>query len=125
MFSASLAPPNTAAALAALGIVEREPERRLRVLETAATVRTGLQGIGFRVLSGHAAVVAVAVADPADAFALYSALLDAGVYVNPVIPPAVTTSLLRISCMATHEPGDVDRLLEAMHGAGRRLGIVA
>lgn len=117
VFSAALSPSNTAAALCALDIMQREPDRQTRLHHNArvaerALIATGLWPDSPRVLP--VPILPIRVRDESIAFALTTKLLEHGVFVNPVIPPAVPagTALLRFSVMATHDEGDIVNAIE-------------
>jgi len=124
VYSASLAPANAAAVLKAIEIIEREPERRQRLLTIGARLRRDLEGLGFRLLKGMTPIVPVVVDDEELVCRFFWDLLEEGIYTNPVLAPAVTHSLIRISCMSTHTDQQVDRLVEVMGRIGKRLGLL-
>lgn len=126
IFSAALAPPNAAAALKALEILEREPERCERLRETARYMKGELAALGFDTFDSAAAVIPVHVGDDGTAFQMTARLFDHGVFVNPVISPAVPPgrSMLRTSYMATHTREHLDYALEAFAKTGRELGVI-
>jgi len=126
IFSASLPAPNVAAALAALDIMEREPERVDRVNEIASRMRTAYAALGFDVGQSTTPIVPIRIGDSLDALKVWRALFDAGIYVNVAIPPAVPAgeALLRTSYMATHTDEQMDRVLEILATVGRQLGLI-
>lgn len=126
IFSASLPPPCVAAALAALTVLEREPERVERANAVAERMRTGYREIGYDVGASETPIVPVFVGGALDAMALWKAVFDAGVYTNVAIPPAVPEgrSLLRTSFMATHTPAQCDDVLRIFADVGKERGIV-
>ncbi|HTG15775.1 MAG TPA: aminotransferase class I/II-fold pyridoxal phosphate-dependent enzyme [Blastocatellia bacterium] len=124
VYSASLAPANAAAVLKAIQIIEREPERRKRLRDVSAMVRRELGGLGFKLLQGVTPIVPVVVDDEVLVCKFFWELMSEGIYTNPVLAPAVSHSLLRISCMATHTDEQAERLLESMHRVGKKLGII-
>lgn len=124
VYSASLAPANAAAVLKAIEIIEREPERRLRLLEMASNMRRELLKLGFRLLDGVTPIIPVVVDDEVLVCRFFWELMGEGIYTNPVLAPAVSHSLVRISCMATHTEEHASRLLEAMYRIGRRLELI-
>jgi 8-amino-7-oxononanoate synthase len=124
VYSASLAPANAAAVLKAIEIIRREPERRERLLKTSERLRRELAGLGFRLLDGITPVVPVVVDDEVLVCRFFWELMSDGIYTNPVLAPAVAHSLVRISCMATHKEGQIDRLLESMRRIGKRLELI-
>jgi len=124
VYSASLAPANAAAVLKSIEIIEREPERRKRLRDVSALVRRELGGLGFKLLQGITPIVPVVVDDEVLVCKFFWELMSEGIYTNPVLAPAVSHSLLRISCMATHTDEQAERLLESMHRVGKKLEII-
>lgn len=127
LFSASLAPPNAAAARKALEILRREPERAERVCENGRRLREGLARCGFDVGRSETPIVPVAVGSELNTLLLWRELLQSGVFVNPVLYPAVPREkgLLRTSTMATHTEKQIDEAIEKIAEAGRKLGVIA
>jgi 8-amino-7-oxononanoate synthase len=119
IFDTALPPPTAAAALAALTIVHREPERPARARRLAARLAVGLRIAGYDVPDPAAAVLPVIVGAPDVAMALSARLLDAGVLVTAIRPPTVPpgTSRLRATVMATHSDTQVDRAIGAFAAA--------
>ncbi|MCX7749991.1 MAG: pyridoxal phosphate-dependent aminotransferase family protein [Candidatus Bipolaricaulota bacterium] len=114
IFSASLPPASTAAALAALEILEQEPERVERVNAIGERMRTLYRRLGFDTGPSQTPIVPIVVGDGLRTLTLWKSLLEAGVYTNVALPPAVPEGkcLLRTSYMATHteeELGVVER----------------
>ena len=126
IFSASMSPANTAAALAALEVMEEEPERIERVNQIAEYMRTEFRRMGFDVGSTVTPIIPVIIGDDMPTIVAWKALYEAGVYTNPVIPPAVPSgsSLLRTSYMATHTDEQLDHVLSTFEEVGERLGII-
>lgn len=123
VFSASLPAASVAAAGAALDIVRSEPERRERLLCVANLLRKELRLCGFQVLQGETAIVPVVIPNEVDLCRLCRTLLEEGIYVNPVLRPAAAQNLLRISCTAAHNEGQVARLVETLECVAKRLNI--
>lgn len=121
-YSASMPPSSLASVLAALNILRNEPERRQHLRYISNVCRTELKRAGFEVRDGITPIIPVVVDDELLTGRLCNALVEEGVYVNPVLPPAATQSLLRITCMAVHTEDHVARLLDALTRAARRLG---
>lgn len=116
VFSASLSPANTASALAALTIVEREPSLIAKLHERTAFARHTAEQHGLiNAGAGSVDVPILPIDVGADelAFALSARLLEEGVFVNPVIAPAVArgSAILRFSVMATHSEEQIDHAL--------------
>lgn len=124
VYSASLAPANAAAVVKAIEIIEREPERRARLLSISAKLRARLTQLGFRLLDGITPVIPVVIDDEVLVCKFFWELMSDGIYTNPVLAPAVSHSLLRISCMATHTEEHMERLLESMYRIGKRLELI-
>ena len=126
IFSASPTPASVAAALAALDILEQEPQRIQKLIRNAAKMREGFKNLGFKVIEGQSAVVPVIVGDDMIAFQFWRKLFDAGVFVNAFISPGVPQGMqmMRTSYMATHEDEHLDRILEIFQKTGKDLGIL-
>lgn len=123
VFSAALPPASVAAVLAALEVMREEPERRERLRRTAALLRSELRSRGFWVFDGPTPIVPVVIPNELDLFRVVRALLDEGIYVNPVLKPAASQNLVRISCTAAHTEAHVERLAQALVTVTRRLNI--
>jgi len=126
IFSASIPAANAAAALAALEIIREEPERVKRVNEIAERVRIELRNMGFNVGESVTPIVPVIIGDDTKTFLTWKTLFANGVFVNPVISPAVPQGmqLLRTSYMASHTNEQIDRVLETYHKVGKEFGII-
>jgi len=113
IFSASLPAPNVAAALAALDVIEEEPERAERVNAIAERMRRGYRELGFKVGSSQTPIIPIMIGDQMKTLRIWKALFEAGVYTNVAIPPAVPPgeSILRTSYMATHTDEQMDEVL--------------
>jgi 8-amino-7-oxononanoate synthase len=123
VFSASLPAASVAAAGAALEIIRKEPERRVRLLHMAHQLRTELRARGFYVLDGETAIVPVVIWKEVDLCRLCKALLAEGIYINPVLKPAAAQNLLRISCTSAHTESHIARLVETLTKVADHLGI--
>ncbi|MCU0474570.1 MAG: pyridoxal phosphate-dependent aminotransferase family protein [Anaerolineae bacterium] len=126
IFSAALPAPAAAAALAALDIMENEPERVARLWENADYMRENLRAIGYDIGQSNTPIIPVIIRDQYRTILAWRALIDEGVYTNPVIPPGVppNLSLLRTSYMATHTREHLDRALTAFRAIGERLDLL-
>jgi len=123
VFSASLPAASVAAVAAALRIMQTEPERRRHLLHIARLLRGELRARGFSVLDGETAIVPVVIQNEIDLCRLCKALLEEGIYVNPVLRPAAAQNLLRISCTAAHTEAHVERLVAALSRLAREMGV--
>ena len=115
VFTASSSPSIIASTRQALKILSTQPQLRRRLWENAHTLYKQLQDLGFSVGPEPSPIVAVRLEDKAEAFALWSGLLERGVYVNLVLPPATPDGncLLRSSVSAGHTPEQMARICEA------------
>ncbi|MDY7080589.1 MAG: pyridoxal phosphate-dependent aminotransferase family protein [Chloroflexota bacterium] len=125
IFSASMPPANTAAVLAALEVMQEEPERIARVNQIGAYMRAGFRQLGFDVGTSETPVIPVIIGDDTRTFLAWKMLYEAGIYTNPVVSPAVPPelALLRTSYMATHTDGQLDRVLAAFADLGQVMGL--
>jgi 8-amino-7-oxononanoate synthase len=126
VFSASMPPPVVATVLACLDVIESEPERRERLWRNVKRMKEGFQELGFDVISHASPILSIVIGDDDSTFEFNKRLFEEGVFVNPVIPPAVPKgqSLLRTSYMATHTDEDLDEILRAFKTVGERLRIL-
>ncbi|NLE75847.1 MAG: 8-amino-7-oxononanoate synthase [Chloroflexi bacterium] len=115
MFSASAPPANTAAAMAALEIMEAEPQICRRVVEIGHRMRKGYAEMGFNTGDSQTPIIPIILGDDMLTLFTWKNLFDAGVYTNPVLPPGVppSKSLLRTSYMATHTDEQMQKVLDA------------
>lgn len=115
IFSASIPPANSAAALEALNILESEPERVFRLWENAAFMMEGFKKLNIPTGNSETPIIPVMTYEDYNTFAAAKRLLEEGVYVNPVISPAVPQggALLRTSYTATHTKDQLEFALGA------------
>jgi 8-amino-7-oxononanoate synthase len=126
IFTASLPPANTAGVLAALDVMQQEPERRPALWQNAKRLQEGFRSLGFDIGPTQSPIVPVLVGPLEKTFLFWRRLFDEGVFTNPVCPPAVPASQcrLRTSVMATHTPQQIDFALEAFGRIGKELGVI-
>lgn len=126
IFSASMPPANTAAVMKSLEILIAEPERVHRLQDIADKMIRGFSDLGFNIGTAETPIIPLVIGDNEKTFLLWKTLFEQGVYVNPVISPAVppNRSLIRTSYMATHTDEELDRILEEIGKAGRELDII-
>ncbi len=126
IFSASPTPASVAAALAALEILEAEPERVTKLINNAKYVSESLSAAGFNVIKGRTAIVPVIVGRDDLAFAMWRKLYDAGVFVNVFISPGVPEGrqMMRTSYMSTHEKEHLDFIIDAFKTIGKEIGLI-
>lgn len=127
IFSASIPPSSTAAVLAALDIIETEPERRHNLWKNARRMQTELKRLGFDIGSSQTPIIPVLIGEDMDTFKFWKALFDNGVFANPIISPAVAPgrALIRTSYTATHTDEHLDRVLEVFEKIGKKMGIIS
>jgi 8-amino-7-oxononanoate synthase len=127
MFSASLPAPNVASVLAALEIMKAEPERVDRVNAIAERMRQGYRSLGYTIGNSQTPIIPIIIGDQMKTIMVWKALMEAGVYTNVALPPAVPEdmSLLRTSYMATHTDDQMDRVLEIFAKVGKEMGATA
>jgi 8-amino-7-oxononanoate synthase len=126
IFSASNPPASVAASLAALDIIESEPERRQQLWHNTERMREGLRSLGYDTGMSNTPIIPVQVGELDQMFVFWKQLFDAGVFTNPVTPPAVpeNSCRLRISLMATHTNDQIDFVLDAFAAIGRRMAVI-
>jgi 8-amino-7-oxononanoate synthase len=115
IFTASPCPAVIASTRAALNKLRTEPELRVRLWNNARQLYQSLQEMGFRLGPEVSPIVAARFEQREEAIGLWNALLDQGVYVNMILPPAAPDggSLLRCSATAAHTPDQIDRICKA------------
>jgi len=126
IFSASPTPANTAAAIAALEVLEANPDLPLRVSSNAQKVRDGLMESGFNVVDGKTAIVPIIIGDNEKTFDIWKMLYDEGIFVNAFVAPATPPGMqmLRTSYMASHTDEHIDRIIETFKKLGKKLGLI-
>ncbi len=126
IFSAALPAPNVAVVLEAVNIIENEPEHVKRLWENAEYMRAGLKKLGYNTGQSNTPIIPVIIGDMYRTGIAWGALIEEGVYTNPVVPPGVppNKSLLRTSYMATHRKEHLDRALKAFETVGHRLDLI-
>jgi 8-amino-7-oxononanoate synthase len=126
IFSASPTPASVAAAMAALEILEAEPERVTKLIKNADKMRKGFSELGFNIIDGRTAIVPVIVGDDETAFKMWRMLYDAGVFVNVFISPGVPQGrqMMRTSYMATHEEEHLNKILDIFSDVGKKVGLI-
>ena len=126
IFSAAIAPASAAAVIAALDVIEGEPERRRRLWENAEFMRRGFREIGFAIAASQTPIIPVIIGDQAKTFLFWKELFEEGVFANPITSPAVPLGkdLIRTSYMATHTREQLEQVLDTFERVGRRLGVL-
>lgn len=126
IFSASMTPANISAVRAALRIMRQEPERIEQLWANTARMKRGLEQLGFHTGRSETPIIPVKTGDMVNTFKATVKLQEEGVFVNPIIPPAVPKGgcLIRISLMATHTAEHIDFALSKLEKVGLNLGIL-
>jgi len=119
VFSAALPPATCAALIAALDVLENEPQWIIRLRENANLMRRGLQELGYDTASSTTPIIPVLIGEEITTHQLTRALQAQGIYVSPVAFPAVRkgSARLRVSVMATHTTEDILKALKAFENA--------
>ncbi|WCJ61282.1 aminotransferase class I/II-fold pyridoxal phosphate-dependent enzyme [Fontisphaera persica] len=126
IFSASMSPANAAAVLAAVKIMQSEPERIERLWHNTERMKKGLLSLGFDLGGSQTPILPVYIRDLLKTFQFCKRLEQEGVFVNPVVSPGIPPGmeLLRVSLMATHTDAQIDFALDKFAKVGRELGII-
>ena len=126
IFSASNTPAATASALEALRILKSEPERLEALWEVTNYALKRFKEEGFEIGDTESPIIPLYVRDLEKTFAATAMAFEAGVFINPVVPPAChpTDTLVRIALMANHTHEQVDRAVAALVGVFRKLDII-
>ncbi len=126
IFSASITPASTASVLAALDIIIREPERVEKLWANTNYALDNLKVMGFDVGHTESPIIPLYVRDNLKTFKITKMLMDDGIFVNPVVSPAVSSdaSLIRFSLMATHTFEQIDYALDKISKNAKKLQII-
>jgi len=126
IFSASMPPSAVATVRAALEIIRTEPERRQRLWKNTRRMMAELRAIGFDIGPTETPIIPILIGPMDLTFQVWRDVLDAGVFTNPIVPPAVPEGgcRLRTSFMATHTDEQLDFVLETLEKVGKKYGVV-
>lgn len=126
IFSASMPPAMVATASKALDIFYNDDQGRKRVLQNASILRKGVELLGFRTVPQKipTPIIPIIIGDVMKMAYFSKGLLENGVYVNSVIPPASSEAMIRMSVMATHSQKDLKDALIVLRKEGRKLGLI-
>jgi len=126
IFSASLPPASTASVLEAVKIMKEEPERIAKLWDNTNYMLSEFKAMGYNTGESCTPVIPLHVGKVEIAFAMWRHLGEQGVFINPVVPPAVppNSCLIRCSLMATHTRAQIDEALEKFRSIGKTLGII-
>ena len=126
IFTASITPASTAAVSAALDIMLTEPERQKHLWDITNYALNGFREMGFEIGHTETPIIPLYIRDNNKTFAITRDLLNEGIFVNPVVSPAVAPNdtLIRFSLMATHTKDQVTYALEKIQKVFRAYGLV-
>jgi 8-amino-7-oxononanoate synthase len=126
IFSASMTPASTATVLASLDIMKSEPERIEKLWEVSRYSLNAFKQLGFNTGLAESPIIPLRMGDMDKTLILTKLLLEAGIFVNPVVPPAVpkNDTLIRFSLIATHTHEQIDRAVENIYKMSKMLGIL-
>lgn len=126
IFSASMSPANAAAVLAAIEIMVQEPQRIAQLWRNTDRMKKGLIRLGFDLGESETPILPVYCRSLMLAFKVCKRLQEEGVFINPVVSPAVAPGqeLIRISLMATHTDQQIDFALDKLGKVGKELGLL-
>ena len=126
IFTASITPASTAAALKAIDIMIAEPERQQHLWDITNYALEGFRHMGAEIGNTSTPIIPLFVRDNMKTFAITRDLLDEGIFVNPVVSPAVAPqdTLIRFSLMATHTREQVTEALEKIEKVFRKHGVI-
>ena len=125
IYTTAIPPAMAAAVLAALDIVEREPERRQQLWANTRELADGLRSLGYTLGATRSQILPVIIGEAGETMAVAEAILQRGVFAHGIRPPTVPegTSRIRVTPMATHTSEHLSRTLDAFAAAGREVGI--
>ena len=126
IFSASMTPASVASVLAALKIIQDEPERRERLWHNVRKMKTAFDEMGFDTCGSESPIIPIVVGEMLDTFKFWKRLFENGVFANPAVPPAVPPgqSVIRTSYMATHPDEVLNKVLDIFEKTGKDLGLL-
>ena len=126
IFTAALPPSNTAGVIAALEVLQAEPERRDALWKNTRRLQDGMRALGFDTGPSETPIVPILIGPLDKTFIMWRRVFDAGIFTNPVVPPAVPPSQcrLRMSLMATHTSDQIDYCIETIGQIGKELGVI-
>ena len=126
IFSASMPPSAAAAAMAALEIMQAEPERLDKLWANTAYITKAVKDMGFDMGHSESPIIPIYIRDNTLTFQFTQMLFEEGVFVNPVVSPAVSSdsSLIRMSIMATHTQEQLDFAIDKLEKVAAKLHVL-
>jgi glycine C-acetyltransferase len=115
IFTTSLPPAIMAMAIAAIDLIQREPERREMLWRNCRALKLGLSGLGFSLAESQSPILPLIIGDADECMKFSEQLLEKGIFAQGIRPPTVPpgTSRLRITLMASHSDEHIDRAIDA------------
>ncbi len=125
IYTTAIPPAMAAAVLAALDIVEQEPERRQQLWDNTRFLSDGLRSLGYTLGATRSQILPVIIGEARETMVVAQAILQRGVFAHGIRPPTVPagSSRIRVTPMATHTQDQLSRTLDAFAAAGREVGI--
>jgi 8-amino-7-oxononanoate synthase len=125
MFSASMTPATVASVLAALDLMEAEPDRIKKLWENTRYAKKLMLGEGFDLGASESPILPIYIRDNTKTFLVTKQLQDNGIFINPIVSPGVLpeASLLRLSLMATHSFKQIEEAVDKIAGALKKFKI--
>lgn len=126
MFSTAMTPQVAASLIAAMDVIEGEPELREKLWDNIRYFKKNLESLGFDLGNAQTAIFPVIIGDDNKVKEMCRRLHERDIYVNPVLYPAVHRKLARIrmSVMSGHTREHLDKALNALEDVGKELGII-
>jgi len=126
IYTTGLPPAICAASLKAIEMIEQQPQRRQQLWEKTNFLKESLKNMGFDTMNSQTPIIPILVKDPQLAVEFSRQLFEQGIFVQAIRPPTVpiNTARLRVTVMATHTRGNLDRALEQFRKIGRELCLI-
>jgi 8-amino-7-oxononanoate synthase len=126
IFSASMPPASVASVIAALDIIQEEPERKERLWRSIRKMKSAFDELGFDTCGSESPVVPIVIGEMMETFAFWKGLFENGVFANAAVPPAVPPgrALIRTSYMATHTEDELDTVIDVFEKLGKKFGLI-
>jgi len=126
IFSAPLPPVTAAVAKAALEVIEDEPERIEKLRKNIVKFKEGIRSMGYNIGNSTTAIVPLIIGDEEETLELCKMVNDEGIFICPIVFPAVPkgTNRLRSHVLTTHTDEDIEKALEIFERCGKKLGII-
>ena len=127
IFSTALPPAAIGAAIAAIRIIEQNPEILKKLWANTYYLRSGLKKLGYHLLAQETPIIPILIGNDQKTMQIAQALLDRGVFASGIRPPTVPpgTSRIRVTVMATHTKEDLDLALNAFEEVGKEMGLIS